>query len=316
MSNGAVHARRRAPAMDAFSRRMIALLRDMIGREARALVEAFPRGVPFDLVEALAGPLPGRVIAQVVGLDPDRWREFAGLVYKMTQGMAPPFPAERWPEIDAAAGRFIGFIGEAVADRRANPRDDFVSAYVAAADKQGVTDEEETLIQLAGIVLAGSDTTRGGIAVAIGMLLEQRSRWEEVLADRTLAANAIHEALRLDPPVGGSPRMTAEPLELDGVTIPPMMPVDLLTISAMRDASLYPDPDRFDLHRVDTPRYHPVFGGGVHRCLGEQLALAELEEALAAVLDLAPAMQLVGERKPLAGFTAVREASPLMVRID
>jgi cytochrome P450 len=84
----------------------------------------------------------------------------------------------------------------------------------------------------------------------------------------------------------------------------------------MRDESLYPDPDHYDLHRADTPRYHPVFGGGVHRCLGEQLALGELEEALAAVLDLASSMRLVGERKPLGGFTAVREAFPLMVQID
>jgi cytochrome P450 len=316
MSNGNVHTRRRKSGVDAFSRRMIALLRDYIRTEARILAQALPRGVDFDLVEALPSPLTGRVIANTVGLDPDNWREFAELAYEITQGMAPPFPEARWPRIEEAAGRFVRYVEEAVLDRRAHPRDDFLSAYVQAADAAGEMNAEEVLMVLVSIVLAGSDTTRSGITVTIGQLLEERGRWECVLADRSLIPNAITESIRLDPPVGGSPRMTAEPLEIDGITIPPGMPVDLLTISAMRDPDMYQGPDTFDLHRTDGPRYHMVFGGGVHRCLGEQLALAEMEEALGAVLDLAPTMRIIGDRVPLKGFTAVREATTLMVHID
>lgn len=316
LSNGAVHARRRAPALDAFSRRMIAQLRAYIRGEARALAAQLPRDEDFDFVEAFAGPLPGRVIAHVVGLDPDRWETFARLVYEMTQGIAPPFPADRWDRIEGAAGEFIDHIAAVIADRRAAPRDDFVTAYVAAVDAAGEMDEEETLIQIVGIVLAGTDTTRGGITVTVGRLLEDRRLWEEVGADRDLIPAAVAEALRIDPPTGGSPRMTVEPLEVGGVTIPAGVPVDLLVASALRDPALYDRPDEFDLHRENLPRYHPVFGGGVHRCLGEQLALAELEEGLDALLDLAADMKLVGERKPLIGFTGVREVSPLIVRID
>ena len=110
--------------------------------------------------------------------------------------------------------------------------------------------------------------------------------------------------------------MVVEPFEIDGVKVPAGVPIDLLTISAMRDPLMFADPDRFDLHRTDGPKFHPVFGGGPHRCLGEQLALAEMEEALEAVLDLCPTMKIVGARTPLSGFTAVREAHPLIVHID
>lgn len=313
MSNGKVHVRRRSPAVDTFSRRMIARLRGHVAEEARTLAAGLPRGAAFDLADAFSGPLPGRIIAHVVGIDPNRWRYFASLVYTMTQGLAPPFPAERWDAIEDAAGLFYGFIAEAIADRRAAPRDDFLTAYIAACDAAGEMDEEELLIQAVGFVLAGADTTRGGITSIVGQLLEERSRWEAVLADRSLVTAAVREALRLDPPVGGSPRMTGEDVDIGGVVIPALRPVDLLTISAMRDPALYADPERFDLHRTDGPVHHPIFGGGVHRCLGEQLAMAEMEEGLIALLDAMPDLRLAEPREPLRGFTAVREVTPLLV---
>ena len=275
-----------------------------------------PRARDFDLLEAFASPVTGRIIAHTVGLDPDRWREFAELVYIVTTGLTPPFPAERWPEIENATEKFLGFVGDAVAERRKSPRDDFLTAYIAAADEADEMDAEELLVQLAGIVMAGSDTTRGGIAVTVGQLLEDRSRWEEVLADRSLIPAAIAEAMRIKPPVGGSPRMTREPIEIDGLTIPAGVPIDLLAISAMRDPELHAEPEKFDLRRKDHLNYHPVFGGGAHRCLGERLALAEMEECLAALLDLAPDLQMIGERPQLHGFTAIRLVPPLTVRLD
>ncbi len=316
MSNGKLHARRRAPAVDAFSRRVVAKLTTHIGKEARKLAAGLPRGRAFDLVEEFASPLTGRIIAHIVGLDPDNWRQFAEFVYTITTGLTPPFPADRWPEIEDSAGQFLSYIAKAVEDRRSDPQDDFLTAYIDAADEAGEMSPEELLVQLAGIVIAGSDTTRAGIAVTAGQLLEQRARWDAVKADRSLIDPAIAEAMRLEPPVGGSPRMTRAPIEIDGITIPEGVPVDLLAISAMRDPELFDRPEEFDLHRKDHLKYHMVFGGGVHRCLGEQLALAELHESLAALLDLAPQLELAEARSPLQGFTAVRIVPPLMVRQD
>lgn len=313
MANGKLHQRRRAPAIDAFSRRVIAGLRQHIREEARQIAQGLPHGEEFDLVEMFSGPLTGRIIAHIVGLDPDNWRQFAELVYMITKGLTPPFPVEEWPQIEAAAGDLLDFIQEAVEERRKTPREDFLTSYIRAADERGEMGSEELLVQLVGIVIAGSDTTRAGISVTAGKLLEDRSRWEEVLADGSLIDAAVAEAMRIEPPVAGSPRMTREAIELDGVLIPAGVPADLMALSAMRDPELFERPDEFDLHRKDHLRYHLVFGGGVHRCLGAHLALAEMHESLAALLDLAPDLRLVGAFPSLHGFTAVRVMPPLIV---
>ena len=107
--------------------------------------------------------------------------------------------------------------------------------------------------------------------------------------------------------------------EVGGITVPPKTFLTLSTMSAMRDPDLYDDPDRFDIRRADHPRQHLVFGGGVHRCLGEMLARIEIEEALDALLDAAPRLQVTRAPKMLGvsgirGITAMRvnkRASPI-----
>jgi cytochrome P450 len=85
-------------------------------------------------------------------------------------------------------------------------------------------------------------------------------------------------------------------------------------MSAMRDAAAYQDPDVFNIHRTDLPRSHPIFGAGVHRCIGEALARAELEEGLLALAERLPHMQLVGERAKLVGFDGIRRCGHLIVQ--
>jgi len=81
----------------------------------------------------------------------------------------------------------------------------------------------------------------------------------------------------------------------------------------MRDPALYSDPDRFNIRRTDHPRRHIVFGGGAHRCLGEVLARAELEEGLAALAQRLPKLQLLGEPLRVFGHAGIRRVSPMKV---
>jgi cytochrome P450 len=84
-------------------------------------------------------------------------------------------------------------------------------------------------------------------------------------------------------------------------------------MSAMRDPALYMDPDYFNIRRTDHPRRHLVFGGGLHRCLGEVLARAELEEGLTALLERFPDLRLVGEPARALGHAGIRRVSPMQV---
>jgi hypothetical protein len=83
-------------------------------------------------------------------------------------------------------------------------------------------------------------------------------------------------------------------------------------VSALRDPEVYKNPDTFDIHRTDHPKWHPIFGAGAHRCLGEALARAELEEALAAIAKLAPNTRLVGS-PPKLSHLGLRQVDQMMV---
>jgi cytochrome P450 len=84
-------------------------------------------------------------------------------------------------------------------------------------------------------------------------------------------------------------------------------------LSVLRDPDVYADPDRFNIHRNDHPRWHPIFGAGAHRCVGEALARAEMEETLAVIARLAPKTCLVGDFPRLASG-AIRQIGPMTVR--
>jgi cytochrome P450 len=118
--------------------------------------------------------------------------------------------------------------------------------------------------------------------------------------------------MRFEPSVAGVSRVTSEEIDVDGAIIPKGAFVALSRLSGMRDATVYDDPDVFDIHRVKRPRTHPVFGSGAHRCLGEALALPELEESLAVVTQLIPQLRL--DRAPvITGYTGICRVDAMQV---
>lgn len=163
------------------------------------------------------------------------------------------------------------------------------------------------------IIVAGSDTTRGAMVIQAGLLLEHREQWEAVCQDAALIPAAVCESLRYEPSVGSIPRFTVEDVELDGYVIPIGRMLTLSTLAAMRDPAVFAEPDRFNIHRTDLPRKHLAFGGGPHRCLGEALAKAELEEGLAALVARFPGLRLSGNPLSVKGYGGVRRVADLHV---
>lgn len=148
-------------------------------------------------------------------------------------------------------------------------------------------------------------------AVKAGLLLAHPEPWEAVCRDEAPIPGAVAETLCFEPAVGSFPRFTLAGIPLDGAVLPVGALVSLPTLSAMRDPALYAEPDTFDIRRTDHPRWHVVFGGGVHRCLGEALARIELEEGPLALTRL-PDLRL---EHPLTvrGSAAIRRAEELPV---
>ncbi|MEX0337769.1 MAG: cytochrome P450 [Arenibacterium sp.] len=313
MENVPDHQRLRAAFARTFAHPVMRAKRASVRTVADRIVADLPRGEPFDFLDLCASRLPAEMIAEVLGLPVSQSRWFAEQVYSLSRCLMVPYDVENHAEIEAAAETLYQFVDEALEARRTAPQDDLLS--MLATDESARALEPETLnYQVMGLILAGSDTTRSGFNVTVGLLLSNRAIWDEINANRDLIPQAIEEALRVAPPVGSTPRFAPQELELPGATIPAMQVLGLSTLSAMRDEEQLIDPESFDLHRTDAVRPNMVFGGGAHRCLGEMLARIEMEEGLAALLDAAPNMELI-EAPRLLGNAGIRRSTPLIARI-
>jgi cytochrome P450 family 103 len=171
---------------------------------------------------------------------------------------------------------------------------------------------EEMLYQIFQLIVGGTDTTRVAIAMQLALLLQHREQWDEVCRDPTRVSGAVTEAMRFEPSVGAVSRVTSEDVDVGGTVIPAGQFVTLSTMSAMRDEMAYNSPDMFDIHRIKQPRLHPIFGYGAHRCIGEAIARAELEESLSAIAARIPQIKLDVPPK-ISGHFGIRRVDAMRV---
>jgi len=170
--------------------------------------------------------------------------------------------------------------------------------------------------QVVTLIIGGSDTTRLALCSTLALLLSHPQQWQAFCQDpEGLKKQVVQESLRFEPPIASFARVPLKDIELDGVVLPAGLPVSLCLLSAMRDERVYADPFTFDIFRGDHPRWHPAFGTGAHRCLGEALARAELEECLAAIARLAPNTKLV-QAPTVRGLTGIRRINQMRVAFN
>lgn len=313
-ANGQVHRDRRGPLARSFAKPVLAALRpDVQSRVAKMVAGMKGRG-EVDFLAEIASPMPAQVIASLLGISENDTDKFADHVYSAIRGLSL-VSSEVRAESDADLAQINQYIDAEIAARRAQSRDDFISAYLDKTDG-GAMNEREVRAQIVGLVMAGSDTTRGALASTVSQLMQNRDQWELLCSDPDkYAAGAVAEGLRYDPVIGALPRVVAEPREVQGYKFSTATFVAISMITVLRDPSVYADPDRFDITRDDHPQLHPVFGTGPHRCLGEVLAKIELEEALKTLAREVPHMTLVGEPPKLRGYGAVRSVGPMQVHV-
>jgi cytochrome P450 len=312
-ANGERHKPRRGPLARAFAQPLMNALRGRVAEETEALVRPLLGRGEADFPAEVCGPLPARMIAAILGAPEADIPHFTRLVYSASRALS-----FRSPEVLAEAAQDLAELERYAAglleDRRANPRDDFLSEYVARV-KDFDLSEAEIRWQVATVVIGGSDTTRMALACSFARLLEHPEQWRMLVADPDgMKAGAAAEGLRFDPVVGSLPRVTTQDCEIAGVRLKSGQMVSPSILAALRDPAVYAAPERFDITRTDHPRLHPVFGAGAHRCLGEALARAELEEALAVLARLAPEAELVGPAPTLRGLGGTRGLGPMTVR--
>jgi cytochrome P450 len=280
------HTRVRRLVSQAFTPRRVALLREPVRRTADALLDAVAPLGRTDLIATYAAPLPVAVICELLGVAEADRPDFRS----WTDALVIPDPA-RPEQAKEAVGALLAFFARLLADKRAEPADDLLSAMIAVRDEEDRLTEDE-LMSLAFLVLfAGYENTVHLIGNATLALLLNPSQLAALRADPARLGPAVEELARYDGPAPlAIRRFPTEDVTIGGVTVPAGETVLLSLAAAHRDPRRFPEPDRLDIGRDATG--HLALGHGIHYCLGAPLARLETEIALAALLERLPGLEL------------------------
>jgi erythromycin 12 hydroxylase len=300
------HRRMRAVVSSAFTPKRVAAMEPRIRAITRSLLDDVPGG-EFDLVDALAFPLPVTVIAEMLGLpasDHETFRGWADRLFSMQ--VDDPLDPELGTRVQAAMADITGYLVARVQERRAavadgTAGDDLITALVTAevvTDGAPVLlDDEEAANFSLLLLLAGHITTTVLLGNAIRTfhdhpLADGRDTWTVLGEDPTAIPAAIEEVLRLRSPFTQTGRVTTRDVEIAGITIPADRFVLPSLLSANHDGSAFDDPEAFVLDRgIGGPGHEAcgaalrgaaqtAFGHGMHFCLGAPLARLEGRVAL------------------------------------
>ncbi|MGH3643276.1 MAG: cytochrome P450 [Mycobacterium sp.] len=301
--DGAQHHRLRRLVSKAFAPRAAAGLRPTIVEVITELVDAVSGTGRCDVVTDVAQKYPIPIICALLGTDRRDWKLFSDWtddIMKTFGWSAAEDQADilrSWEALDA-------YLDDMIADRRSALTDDLVSELIRAEDDGDRLTHDELLMLAAGLLMAGTDTTRNQVAASVQVLLDRPDQWALLAEHPELAPNAVEETMRHSSIATATMRTALEDVELGGVVIPAGTVVLVNTAAANRDPAVFDAPDRLDITRNDPPAMMS-FGGGVHYCLGSHLARAELTEALAVMTRRMPNARRTGAApwKPLTGIS-------------
>jgi len=300
----------------AFTPRRVAELEESIRQLCGGLLDAQRGRDGFDYVADFGAVVPANVIAMLLGVpdvDRPRVRETIDTIFHLEPGVGMVN--------DVSVGAMIelhSYITDQVAQRQSAPRDDMftdlVTAEVVEPDgaRRRLTLEESATFGVL-LVAAGTETVARLLGWAGAVLADHPDQRAELAADRALIPNAVEELLRYEAPSPVQGRWTTAPTEFHGTEIPPESKVLLLTGSAGRDERVFPEADRFDIHR-DFDQ-HLSFGYGIHFCIGAALARLEGRIAIEETLARFPAWEVEREKSKFLFTSTVRGYSNLPITV-
>ncbi|WP_055700176.1 cytochrome P450 [Streptomyces silaceus] len=288
------HNTQRRMLIPSFSVKRIAALRPRIQETVDRLLDAMvEQGPPAELVSAFALPVPSMVICALLGVPYADHEFFEEKSRRMLRGTAESAQAAR-DELDA-------YFYELIARKEREPDEGLLDELIHRQLATGAVDRDE-LVGLATVLLvAGHETTANMISLGVFTLLQHPERLAELRSGlqasgaapdggRPLMPAAVEELLRFLSIADGMMRVARADIEVEGATIRADDGVIFATSLINRDDTAYEEPEELDWHRPN--RHHLAFGFGVHQCLGQNLARAELEIALASLFSRLPGLRL------------------------
>lgn len=277
------HTRLRSLVSRAFTPRRVEGLRTAVEEMTAELLDSLAASGGGDLIDQLAFPLPANVISEMVGVPRADRDWLRPLVSDLAGTLEPNISEQERERAEASGAKVKAYFDELIDRRRVEPRDDLLSALIAASDGEDRLTQREIGLTLSLIYAAGFETTTNLIGNMVDTLIRHPDELAQLRADQSLVPGAVDEVLRFQPPVQVDARYTFEDVEIGGQTIAKGSMVLMLLGAANRDPDAIDDPDRFDIGRREAPLLS--FGSGIHYCLGASLARLEGQVVLAGLLD-------------------------------
>jgi len=296
------HTRIRKLVAAAFTPRSVEALREPARALARELLEPLAESGRMELLYDYAQPHSIAVICRMLGVPLDRHRDLLDWSHRMVKMYEFDVPEDSAVAANAAAAEFTEYVRTLIAERRAQPRDDMVSALVdARVDGERLTEDQivSTVIVLLNAGHEASVNTLGNGMLAFARHPEQ---WQRVVDGHISEAAAGEEMIRYDPPLQLFERWVLEDdFAIGDQPIPRGAKIAMLFGSANRDPRVFERPGEFDVGRENAAQ-HIGFGGGIHVCIGAPLARIELEATVAALRRYWPDFRLGSEPRRTGAF--------------
>lgn len=251
----------------------------IVARHLDMLAEAGKSGGPVNFWDIVAYPVPAHVLFTLMGIpdsDVPKIKQYGASRGKMTWG--DPTEAEQ-ADIARDMVAYWAYIHDLLDKRRANPGDDFPSDLLRLQAEGAEIADEEIAGLLYSTLFAGHETTSTFMGNYVMALMDNPQAWEAIKADPSLIPGAVEELLRFTPSVVGWRRKARHAKVVGGVELPAGAEILMITGSANRDESHFPEGEKLDIYR-DNARSHLSFGYGIHYCLGFQLAKMEAQALL------------------------------------
>ena len=291
LQNPPDHTRLRSLVVGAFNARSVAALQERIRSLVTTLIDGFISDGAGDLVRLFNHPLPVLVICDLLGIPEADWDGFTQGSRVSGRLIDPtPMTAEELAAADANTAESLSYFRGLCDQRRVDPQDDLLTALVESETEHGMLTNDELAANISLLFAAGHETTVNLLGNALLALFRNPEQLALLRAQPERMETAVEEFLRYDSSVQISGRGAFEAFELDGVEIPRLSQVLTILGAANRDPETFSEPDRLDVTRAEAK---PIsFGGGIHYCLGAQLAKLEAAEALKQLLERMPNLQL------------------------
>jgi len=309
------HGPMRKSVLTCMTPRRLNALDSVLREYARNLVVEMSKHHEVDFVEAFSFPFPGFAAFSLLGFpdkDTEQLKIWSRTRVLLTYGRLSD---DEQVEVAKDVVAMWCYVEDFVATRWVEPADDLTSDLVRLAGEKPEQLNQFDIVNIVySMALAGHETTSNTIGSGVRALMENRESWEAIKFDPSLIPNAVEEILRFDGPVINHRRVAKVDVMIGGITIPAGGRVMLGFASAGRDATIFDNPDHFDVTR-ENAELHLEFGKGPHLCLGAPLGRLETRITLELLTEMCPNLSLVPEQtfeySPNALFRGLKQ---LMVR--